>query len=80
MRRIGWHRTASTRGIGQRLVGGVAVDLEDAVEPGQRSDDVLGAAPVFLPHPEVYTSIAQGIIGIRRQLKVCSAARRSSRP
>ena len=38
------HRATGTPWIGQRLVGGVAVDLEDAGEPGQRPDGVLGAA------------------------------------
>src|ERR687892_2207524 len=38
------YRTAVAGRIGQRLVGAVGVHLEDATEPGQRPDGVLGAA------------------------------------
>ena len=38
------HRAPGTPGISQRLVGGVAVHLKDAVEPGQWLDGMLGAA------------------------------------
>jgi hypothetical protein len=38
------HRTAVARGIGERVVGRVGIDLENALEPGERPDRMLGAA------------------------------------
>ena len=38
------HRTAVASGIGQRVVGRVGVDLENAAEPRERPDGMLGAA------------------------------------
>ena len=38
------HRTAGASGIGQRVVGRVGVHLENAAEPRERPDGMLGAA------------------------------------